>query len=96
MARMSRRAFLSRSAATALAVSGGVLLSACGKRDAGGAAPGAAGPGSGPAGVALAAGREQHPAGDGQGGGGGAGEEGSAAHPGHGCLLSLPVGRNVQ
>jgi spermidine/putrescine transport system substrate-binding protein len=36
MARMSRRAFLSRSAATALAVSGGVLLSACGKRDAGG------------------------------------------------------------
>src|SRR5829696_5613386 len=39
MARMSRRAFLSRSAATALAVSGGVLLSACGKRDATGAAP---------------------------------------------------------
>ena len=44
MARMSRRAFLSRSAATALAVSGGVLLSACGKRDATGAAPGAGGP----------------------------------------------------
>jgi len=44
MARMSRRAFLSRSAATALAVSGGVLLSACGKRDAGGAAPGTGGP----------------------------------------------------
>ena len=44
MARMSRRAFLSRTAATALAVSGGVLLSACGQRDAGGAAPGAGGP----------------------------------------------------
>jgi hypothetical protein len=40
MARMSRRAFLSRTAATALAVSGGVVLSACGKRDAGGTAPG--------------------------------------------------------
>jgi anaerobic selenocysteine-containing dehydrogenase len=44
MARMSRRAFLSRSAATALAVSGGVLLSACGKRDATGAAPAPAAP----------------------------------------------------
>jgi hypothetical protein len=44
MARMSRRAFLSRSAATALAVSGGVLLSACGERDATGVAPGAGGP----------------------------------------------------
>ncbi len=44
MARMSRRAFLSRSAATALAVSGGVLLSACGQRDPTGAAPGAGGP----------------------------------------------------
>src|SRR4029450_7333579 len=44
MARMSRRAFLSRSAATALAVSGGVLLSACGKRDATGVAPRAGGP----------------------------------------------------
>src|SRR5215218_4720735 len=44
MARMSRRAFLSRSAATALAVSGGVLLSACGQRDETGAAPGATGP----------------------------------------------------
>ena len=41
---ISRRAFLSRSAATALAVSGGVLLSACGQRDAGGAAPAPAGP----------------------------------------------------
>ena len=30
------------------------------------------------------------------GGGGGAGEEGSAAHPGHGCLLSLQVGRKLQ
>jgi len=40
---ISRRAFLSRTAATALAVSGGVLLSACGQRDAGGAAPGAGG-----------------------------------------------------
>src|ERR671938_506690 len=36
MARMSRRTFLSRSAASVLAVSGGVLLSACGRRDAGG------------------------------------------------------------
>jgi hypothetical protein len=44
MARMSRRAFLSRSAATALAVSGGVLLAACGQRDPSGAAPGAGGP----------------------------------------------------
>src|SRR5215203_7042399 len=44
MARMSRRAFLTRSAATAMAVSGGVLLSACGDRDATGAAPGAGGP----------------------------------------------------
>jgi hypothetical protein len=44
MARISRRAFLSRSAATALAVSGGVLLQGCGKRDPTGAAPGAAGP----------------------------------------------------
>src|SRR4029450_8572317 len=44
MARMSRRAFLSRSAATALAVSGGVLLSACGERDATGGDPGAGGP----------------------------------------------------
>ena len=44
MARMSRRAFLSRSAATAVAVSGGVLLSACGERDATGVAPGAGGP----------------------------------------------------
>jgi spermidine/putrescine transport system substrate-binding protein len=43
MARMSRRAFLSRSAATALAVSGGVLLSACGQRDPTGVAPGAGG-----------------------------------------------------
>ena len=43
MARMSRRAFLSRSAATAVAVSGGVLLSACGQRDPTGAAPGAGG-----------------------------------------------------
>jgi hypothetical protein len=41
MARISRRAFLARSAATALAVSGGVLLQGCGKRDATGAAPGA-------------------------------------------------------
>src|SRR5215217_8263225 len=44
MARMSRRAFLTRSAATAMAVSGGVLLSACGDRDPTGAAPGAGGP----------------------------------------------------
>jgi hypothetical protein len=44
MARMSRRAFLSRSAATALAVSGGVLLSACGERDATGVAPAPAAP----------------------------------------------------
>jgi hypothetical protein len=44
MARMSRRAFLSRSAAAALAVSGGVLLQGCGKRDPTGAAPGAGGP----------------------------------------------------
>src|SRR5918993_941136 len=44
MARMSRRAFLNRSAATALAVSGGVLLSACGDRDPTGAPPGAGGP----------------------------------------------------
>src|SRR4029453_15621268 len=41
---ISRRAFLSRTAATALAVSGGVVLSACGQRDAGGAATGAGGP----------------------------------------------------
>src|SRR4029450_5861608 len=27
---------------------------------------------------------------------GGAGEEGSAAHPGHGCLLTLQVGRKLQ
>src|SRR5215207_3681440 len=44
MARMSRRAFLTRSAATAMAVSGGVLLSACGDRDPTRAAPGAGGP----------------------------------------------------
>jgi spermidine/putrescine transport system substrate-binding protein len=44
MARISRRAFLSRSAAAALAVSGGVLLQGCGERDPTGAAPGAAGP----------------------------------------------------
>lgn len=44
MARISRRAFLSRSAAAALAVTGGVLLQGCGKRDPTGAAPGAAGP----------------------------------------------------
>jgi spermidine/putrescine transport system substrate-binding protein len=43
-ARISRRAFLSRSAAAALAVSGGVLLQGCGRRDPTGAAPGAAGP----------------------------------------------------
>jgi len=44
MARISRRAFLSRSAAAALAASGGVLLQGCGERDPTGAAPGAAGP----------------------------------------------------
>ena len=44
MARMSRRAFLSRSAVAALAVSGGVVLQGCGKRDETGAAPGAGGP----------------------------------------------------
>jgi spermidine/putrescine transport system substrate-binding protein len=44
MARMDRRGFLTRSAAAALAVSGGVLLQACGERDETGAAPGAAGP----------------------------------------------------
>jgi spermidine/putrescine transport system substrate-binding protein len=44
MARMSRRAFLSRSAAAALTVSGGVLLSGCGQRDPTGTAPGAGGP----------------------------------------------------
>jgi hypothetical protein len=38
-ASISRRAFLARSAAAALAVSGGVLLKGCGKRDATGAAP---------------------------------------------------------
>ena len=44
MARISRRAFLSRSAAAALAVSGGVLLQGCGSRDPSGSRPGAAGP----------------------------------------------------
>src|SRR5215213_10064834 len=47
---------------------------------------GPAGAGGGPAGVTLPAGRQQDPAGDGQGRGGGAGEEGSAADR-HGCLL---------
>ena len=41
---ISRRAFLSRTAATALAVSGGVVLSACGQRDTGGPPPAPAGP----------------------------------------------------
>src|SRR4029453_19400875 len=44
------------------------------------------GAGGGPAGVTLPAGRQQDPAGDGQGRGGGTGEEGSAADR-HGCLL---------
>jgi len=44
MATLDRRAFLTRSAAAALAVSGGLLLQACGKRDPSGAAPGAGGP----------------------------------------------------
>src|SRR4029453_13004017 len=36
-----------------------------------------------------------HAAGNGQCRGGGAGEEGSAAHPGHGCLLSLRMRRKL-
>jgi hypothetical protein len=43
MARMSQRVFLSRSAAAASAVSGGVLLQGCSKRIATGAAPGVGG-----------------------------------------------------
>jgi predicted oxidoreductase len=57
---------------------------------------GTAGAGSDPGGVALAAGRQQDAAGDGQRRGGGAGEEGSAAHSGHGCLLRVQMRWKLQ